>query len=91
MLRHTKYRPYVRRYRPGDKTENFAIAFRMAFYLEQGRPFYVMVQRGFPRLVIEVGASKRDVQRKPVLVKFGRSTFRQWAKRIQCQAMGVPA
>lgn len=83
MKRNRKFMPYVRRANGREKSESFRIAFRLAFYQDKGTPFYVMVHRGFPNLVMECGATKREVQQKPTGVAFGFQSFRQWARRIR--------
>lgn len=87
-MRHKKYRPYVRRANGKERSESMREAFRLTFYEHLGRPFYVMVQRGWPNLVIASGASKRDVQRSPAAVAFGKKSFRTWAKDVQRLAAG---
>lgn len=88
MKYHKKYKPYARRANGSERSESMRIAFRLALYQASGKPFYVLVQRGFPNLAIEVGMSKRDVMSLPCPVAFGRSTFRAWASRIQKHARG---
>jgi len=83
-----KYLPYVRRANGREKSESYRIALRLAFYQMLDRPFYVMVQRGWPNLAIEVGPTKRDVQRKPLPVAFGRMRFRVWAQAVRRKAAG---
>lgn len=84
-----RYRPYVRRANGREKAETMRIAFRLAFYQSLGKPFYVMVQHGFPNLAIDAGPSKREVKQSPVLVRFGRKTFRRWSKDVQLRACGA--
>jgi hypothetical protein len=86
MKHHRKYKPYVRLANGRERSKSLREAFRLAFYESVGKPFYVMVQHGFPNNVIGVGASKREVQRQPVVVAFGRKSFRQWASSIQRHA-----
>ncbi|MCW1887687.1 hypothetical protein OKA04_23320 [Luteolibacter flavescens] len=64
------------------------MAFRLAFYRELGKPFYVMVQHGFPRLVMEVGPSRREVAMSPMSVARKWNTFRKWSAQIQRLASG---
>ena len=89
MRRCKRYLPYVRRACSRDRSESIRVAFRMAFYQQTGRDFFVMVQRGFPHLVIECGRTKRDVESSPLVVAFGTMTFRRWARCIQKRAVGV--
>lgn len=86
MKRHRKYLPYVRLANGREKTVSWRMAIRLAAYQIKGKPFYVMVQRGFPNLVIDVARHKRELQRSPVFVAAGRQTFREWAKSIQKSA-----
>jgi hypothetical protein len=81
-----KYKPYVRRANGTEKAASFIVAFRLAFYKLRGKPYYVMVQRGFPQLAIECGPSKREVASKPAVVQFGIKTFKQWSKEIGYEA-----
>lgn len=83
MKLHRKYRPYIRLANGRERSSSIVEAFRLAFYQDIGKPFYVMVQRGVPNYVIAVGKSRREVQMKPASVAFGIKTFREWAKSIQ--------
>lgn len=83
MKRHKKFEPYVRRANGRERAYTLRIAVRLAYYLMSGKPYYVMVQRGFPNRAIAVGKSKRDVQRGPLLVAVGRMSFRDWSSAIQ--------
>lgn len=78
-----KYLPYVRRANGREQTSTLRDAIRLAFHRLRGRPFYVMVQRGFPNTVIAVARSKRELSRSPLPVATGRMNFGQWAKSIQ--------
>lgn len=83
-----KYRPYVRRANGREKADTARVALRLTFYQLRGRPYYVMVQRGFPNLAIEAGRSKHELKRTPFQVAFGRMKFRAWAKMIEAKARG---
>ena len=93
MKQHRKFTTYVRRANGKEKAETFRVAFRLAFYESLKRPYFVMVQRGFPDLAIAVGATKREVKQTPILVLFGdrffSRTFRNWARSIQRRASGA--
>jgi hypothetical protein len=56
MKHRKKFEPYVRLANGREHSHSLRGAIRLAFYQSLGRPFYVMVQRGFPNTVIEVGA-----------------------------------
>lgn len=83
MRRCKKFLPYVRRGSKRDKSESISIAFRMAYFQASGRDYWVMLQRGFPHLVIACGRTRREVENSPLLVAGGRKSFRQWARSIQ--------
>jgi hypothetical protein len=78
-----RYKPYIRRANGREKAESLRIAFRLAFYQEMGRPFYVMVQRGWPNLAIAVGKSKRELKRTPIGVRLKKMSYRTWSRHIQ--------
>lgn len=80
------YKPYVRRANGRERSESLRVAVRLAFYQELGRPFYVMVQRGWPNLAIACGRTKEDVKRQPLLVR--RLGFSGWANRVKRLARG---
>ena len=86
MLKHTKYRPYIRKANGKEKSETLRMAFRLAFYQSIGQPFYVLVQRGFKNLVIDVGSSKKHIEKNIFTVAIKRNTFKQWTFRIQKNA-----
>lgn len=90
MRRLRRYRPYVRRARGDEKTDSSRCAFRMAFLAMAYGPtgFYVMVQRGLPRIVVDCGRTKRAVERAPLPVASKRQTFRKWASRVARKARG---
>jgi len=80
-----KFRPYIRRANGREQATTLKMACRLAFYQMRGRKFYVMVQHGFPNLVLEVGATKRAIMQSfPMLHWF---TFREFAKQLQRRAL----
>lgn len=83
-----KFRPYVRLANGREHASSFRDAFRLAFYQQLGKPFYVMVQHGVPNRVMAIGASKRDVQRQPLGAHKSRGGFKAWSKRLQLRALG---
>lgn len=86
--RSRKFEPYVRRYKPGDKAVSLRTACRMAFYHVMGRNFFVLLQRGKPRVVLDVAGSRRELEQMQVQVAMGRMTFASWAREIGRQARG---
>lgn len=78
-MRTKKFTPYIRRPNGREKTDSMRVAIRLAFYRLSKRPFVVMVQKGFPNLVVDVAAS-RELQQSICGVAFGKMTFAQWAR-----------
>lgn len=92
MKQHLKYRPYIRRHRRGDRSMSFRVAFRLAFYEQLGRPFYVMVQRGFSRDVMACDRSRAALEKSLLWLEVRRkygARFKDYARRLQAQAQGV--
>ncbi len=89
MKHYKRYKPYVRRANGRERASSFRDAIRLAFYQSLGKPFYVMVQHGFPNNAIGVGASKRDVQQGPMVVQMKKKSFAQSAALIQKHAASV--
>jgi hypothetical protein len=83
MKRQKRLRPYVRRANGKEQSESLRVAFRLAIYQERGKPFFVMVQRGFPNLAIAVGPSKRQLMSAPLSVNFGRQSFKEWSRAVR--------
>lgn len=88
MLRHTKFRPYIRRMRPGDTSDDLRVRMRLAFYQVAGWEGYVLVQRGFRHHVIDVARTRREVMKTPAVVALGIKPFKTWAKEAQTYARG---
>lgn len=86
MRRHRLYQPYVRRANGREKADSLKMTFRLAFYQSLGKPFYVLVQRGFPNLAIAVHRSRFEIARGVLVVHAKRMTFRTWTFRLQRQA-----
>ena len=87
--KHKRYRPYVRRMKPGDKADDFRTAICLEFYREIKRKAWVLAQHGFPGRVIGVDSSKRALMQSPLVVAVGRKTFKQWARDTQRYASGA--
>ena len=89
MKQHLKYRPYIRRHRRGDRSSSFRVAYRLAFYESLRKPFYVMVQRGFPRDVMECGKSRSALESSIMWLQIYRkygARFKDFARRLQARA-----
>lgn len=82
-MKKSKFKPYIRRANGKEKSEDFRIALRLAFYQMLERPFFVMVQHGFPNLAIEVGASKKEIMKSILVVFLKQKTFKEWTKTIK--------
>jgi hypothetical protein len=81
-MKSKRYRPYVRRANGREMATSLKMAYRLAFYNLRGKPFYVMVQHGFPNLALQVDKSKLEIQRSIVEVHAKWSTFRKWQGKI---------
>ena len=77
-----KFQPYIRRANGRERAETWRMAFRLAFYRGRKRPFYVMVQRGFPHLAIERGESRQAIKDSILVVHLRDMSFTQWTRRI---------
>jgi hypothetical protein len=91
VKRHRKFKPYIRLANGREKSSSFREAFRLAFYQSLGRPFYVMVQHGFPTLAIAVGPSRHDIQQSILVVRMRRKTFPEWSRSTQKFSTGKKA
>jgi hypothetical protein len=79
--------PYIRRRSPKDKSESLKVAYRMAYL---GENCVVLVQRGYPHLVMWADRTKRDLLRSIVHVRRPNArSFRQWANRFARHARSV--
>lgn len=86
-----KYRPYIRRANGREYSSSFRVCVRLAFHkVKLRRPYYVLVQRGFPLLALDCAATREELEKTPFPVAAGEITFREWAKRIQTRAEGKP-
>jgi hypothetical protein len=83
----SKFQPYIRRANGKERSEDLRTAIRLAFYQQLRRPFYVMVQRGYPRHVMAVGASRHDIAKSLLGARVGG--FKAWSKRVQRRASGA--
>lgn len=84
-----KFKPYIRRMRGDEKATSLLVAYRLAFYQECHKgSAYVLVQRGFPRLVLDVAGSKEELRGKILVVASGRKTFKQWCRDVGHHARG---
>lgn len=84
-MKSERFRPYIRRANGREMATTMRMAVRLAFYRTRGRPFYVMVQRGFPSLVLECQGTRRELERSPLPVATGNKSFREWSR----SAMGI--
>ena len=76
-------RPYIRRASGRERSNDLRVAFKLAYHAQLNRPYYVMVQRGYPLLVIAVGRSRREVEQSVMTVRCGIKTFRQWSSDVR--------
>lgn len=86
--KHKKFRPYVRRLKPGDKSDDFRTAVQLALFRAVGWSGWVIAQHGFPGVVTAVERTKGEIMRKPFQVMLGQKTFKEWARDFQRYASG---
>jgi hypothetical protein len=84
-----KYKPYIRRGNFRERAGSFAIAIRLAFYKTLRKPYYVMVQHGFPNSAIDAQDSRRALQHGVLMVTLGKMKFSAWTKVIMRQCQGA--
>lgn len=79
-MRRARYlTPYIRRRHSGDRADSLRTALRMEVF---GARCYVLVQRGVPRRVLEVGRTRRDLASGLALPPSARHV-RKWARRFR--------
>ncbi len=98
MRRRDRFQPYIRRARRDDRSDSIRVAMQLAYY--EGRGF-VLVQRGFPRLVMAcaptrielietlVGARTEAMRQKRDWRKPRGKDFRAWVKSFTRYAQGA--
>lgn len=84
MLRHLKYRPYIRRANGRETSSNLAVALALAEYEIIKRPFYVLVQRGLPQVALLTGPNRQNLLKR--LCRAQKIGFKAWARNIQREA-----
>jgi hypothetical protein len=88
MKPRSRYKPYIRRANGKERSESLREAYRLAYFsITRGKNFFVMVQRGFPNLVIASGLSRVAIKRG--LLAYEKSVdFDRWANIIKRRARG---
>lgn len=83
MRRRARFTPYLRRRHANDWADSLRTALRMEVF---GPSCYVLVQRGVPHKVLEVGRTRRDLA-SGVALRPAASHVRRWAARFRkfCQ------
>lgn len=82
-----RFKPYIRRANGSEKAETLRVAIQLEYQRMRKKPFYVVVQRGWPNLVILVGENKAEIKRRPLsAVWYG---FNNWAQLLKHRAQGV--
>lgn len=84
-----KYKPYIRRGNFGERAESWATAMRLAFYKVTRKPYYVMVQRGWPNHAIDAQDNRRALKSCILMVALGKMKFNEWTKVIMRQCQGA--
>lgn len=90
-----QFEPYIRRWHSGDKSESIRVALQMLGYEESHVACFVVLQRGFPKRVLAVGLTKRQLigsimgARTAAIRRGGDwkepklKDFRIWARRVR--------
>ncbi|GAA3911024.1 hypothetical protein [Litoribacillus peritrichatus] len=90
MLKHTKFRPYVRRLNGHEVAHDLETSIKLSFLRKQIKAkrlkkAYVLTQRGFSNHVMAVSVNKRDLQCSSAKTS---KHFKSWSLQIQKQAFG---
>lgn len=86
MRSKAKYQPYIRLANGRERASSHIVALRLAYRRLLNKPFYVMVQRGFPNLVVAVDTSRSAVKNTILYVYSKRATFKEWSRDIRKKA-----
>jgi hypothetical protein len=92
-MRSKLFRPYIRRANGREKSDSISGAMRLAYYQIRGRPFYVLVQHGFPNHAVAVGESRASIENSLMWLNIRKrygARFRHYAKVVQMGAIGTP-
>lgn len=94
MLRHHKFRPYIRRLHGNEEAHDLITQVQLSFYtnLIQNKEIskaYVLTQRGFSGHVIAVSSNKETLIRKALEANSKTSDFHNWTKEIQSQILNA--
>lgn len=76
-----RYKPYIRRANGRERSSSFRVAFRLAWMRERRKPFYVLVQRGFPNHAVAVELTRAALKESILGVR--RGGFEKWPRRIK--------
>jgi hypothetical protein len=60
------------------------MSIRLAFYSLKGRPYYVLVQHGFPNDALAVGFNRKAVMDQ--IVRPRNTTFKAWTRKVKRSA-----
>lgn len=88
MLKHHKFRPYIRRLHGNEEAHDLATQIQLSFYnnLLQNKEIpkaYVLTQRGFSKHVIAVSNSKQTLIQKALQLNNNAADFKDWSKQAQ--------
>jgi len=99
-MKRRKFTPYIRRHHSGDRSESLRVAFRIAWFADRGKPFYVLVQHGVPGLVMAAATDRSELRNSlvgPRLIAARRGgnwkrpttrDFHSWAANVGRRARG---
>jgi hypothetical protein len=91
MLRHLKFRPYIRRLHGTEEAHDLLTQVQLGFYIKllrekEIKKAYVLTQRGFSNHVIAVASNKSDLMSKVESLEENNQTdLKRWSINTQKQ------
>lgn len=91
MLRHLKFRPYIRRLHGKEEAYDLLTQVQLGFYIKllqekEIKKAYVLTQRGFSNHVIAVASNKSDlISKVQSLEEDGKDDLKRWSINTQKQ------
>jgi len=87
MLKHHKFRPYIRRLHGNEAAHDLVTQIQLSFYLKlikdkEIKKAYVLTQRGFPNHILAVSNNKQSLISK-ALTGSTKQSLKDWQKDTQ--------
>ncbi len=85
MLKHTKYRPYIRRLQGNETAHDLETNIQLSFYkkllkTKDIKKAYVLTQRGFPNHALAVSCTKENLYK---ITSLTNKEFKPWSITTQ--------